>query len=312
MALIRKELQFPSSNNNCTIFARVFAPADKNDVKAVLQLAHGMAEHSLRYTSFAEYMANAGFAVCVNDHLGHGKSVSKGQNYGYFGERKGWQHLVEDMNRLRGLMQKEYPNVPYCLMGHSMGSFLSRAYTEQHGEGLRAVAFLGTSAGLSPLEMAVGERFAGHVVKKKGSKAIDKTLQKLTTGGYNKKFEPARTENDWLSRDADEVDLYCADPLCGFPFTASGYRDLIRLLRFVNRKEWFAALPDIPILLLSGEDDPVGGFGKGVKKVSEKLRQKGYRVTLKLYPGGRHEMLNEINKNEVYREIRSFFDKAIS
>lgn len=304
-------MTFEATDGENRIFARIFEPAQKQEAKAILQIAHGMAEHSQRYEAFGRYLANDGFVVCVNDHAGHGRSVPEGGSFGYFGEG-GYHNLTADMDKLRRLVQADYPNLPYVLMGHSMGSFLSRSYVTQYAAGIRAAIFCGTSAGLPGPAMKVGETLANVLVKRKGPKAYDKRLQALTTGGYNKKFEPARTENDWLTRDEAEVDKYNEDVLCGFPFTTSGYRELIRLLSDVNTADWYRAVPDIPILLIAGDKDPVGDFGKGVSKVAQKLTKTGHRVTLKLYPDCRHELLNELNKQEVYQDVHAFLEAVLS
>ena len=310
MEYTTKEMSYDASSGEGRIFARGFAPADKNAVRGILQIAHGMAEHSLRYESFAKYLVAKGFVVCVNDHAGHGKSAVDEESFGYFGPG-GYQNLVKDMNKLRRIIQEDFPSAPYMLMGHSMGSFLARRYLSDYGEGVSAAVLCGTSAGFSPAVMKMGLAYANRIVMKKGPKAHDDHLKKLTTGGYNRSFQPARTENDWLSRDEAQVDLYNQDPLCGFDFTVSGYRDLVTLLFDVNKPQWFRSVPtDFPILMVSGDQDPVGDFGKGVRKVYHRLVKTGHDVKLILYPGGRHEILNETNREQVYEDIASFLLKA--
>lgn len=305
MEFTTKEMTYDASSGEGRIFAVAFAPAEKSAVRGILQIAHGMSEHCRRYESFAKYLVSKGFLVCINDHAGHGKSALDEVSYGYFGSG-GYLNLVKDMDKLRRIIQEDFPGVPYMMMGHSMGSFLARRYLSTYGEGVKGAVICGTSAGFSPPVMKAGLAYADKIVAKKGPKGHDDRLKNLTTGGYNHAFQPARTPNDWLSRDEAQVDLYNQDPLCGFDFTVSGYRDLVHLLFDVNQPQWFRSVPDIPILMVSGDQDPVGDFGKGVRKVYRRLVKTGHDVQLILYPGGRHEILNETNRDQVYQDIAAF------
>jgi alpha-beta hydrolase superfamily lysophospholipase len=309
--ILTRELSFDSSNGSDRIFVRIVEPADKSNVRAVLQIAHGMAEHSLLYMDFAKYIASFGFAVAMNDHLGHGKSVSTGGAFGYFGEG-GCQNLINDMHKLHGIMRDAYPNLPYFLMGHSMGSFLARAYTSQFGTELAGAVYMGTSAGPGAAILEAQIIFANSVVKKRGIKGHDPVFEKLSIRKYNTAFVPNRTISDWISRDEAEVDRYVNDPLCGFDLAASGYRDILYLQKEINCADWYRRVPDIPILLISGDRDPVGEFGKGVKKVAKGLTKTGHRVQLILYPEARHALLSETNKDEVHGDIYNFLDSALS
>ena len=306
MEIVKKEFYFDSCVNGERIFVRTAGPEDGVPVRGIVQIAHGMAEHSLLYDSFMEYLAENGFFAAANDHLGHGKSVSCGGVYGYFGEG-GCKNLVEDMHRLFSILHTERKELPYFLIGHSMGSFLSRSYAAKYGNDLTALVLLGTGAGPGTAKLEAQRAVANAIVRRKGPLGHDPMFAKLSTGKFNEYFAPARTPNDWLSRDEAEVDRYTRDPLCGFSLTVSGYRDILDLQAQINSEKWGRAVPDIPILFASGDQDPVGDFGKGVRKSAEYLLRTGHkRVAVKLYPGARHVLLCETNRSEVFRDLLAF------
>lgn len=301
-------MSFDSCLGDERIFVRILEPVDRCNAKAVLQIAHGMAEHSLLYVNFAKHIASQGYAVVMNDHLGHGKSVASGSAYGYFGDG-GCQNLIQDMHKLYKIIRQDYPEIPYFLLGHSMGSFLARSYTAQFGKELNGAIYIGTCGDAGAAVYSAEKLLANAIIKKKGPKAHDPLFAKLSTQQYNKSFQPSRTPNDWISRDIAEVDIYTNDPLCGFDLTVSAYRDIVNLQAEVSSGEWFKKVPDIPLLILSGDQDPVGNFGKGVKKVAARLRKTGHDVRVVLYPQARHAILTETNKSEVYEEILNFLNR---
>lgn len=311
MDAVIEEIRYDSFSGGAKIYAQLIKPSDESEVRAVLQIAHGMAEHSSRYLDFAKYFANHGFAVCINDHYGHGKSVEAGKQYGYLGD-KGYPGMVEDMRVLKGILKTRFAHKGYFLLGHSMGSFLSRAFISKYPRGLKACVLVGTGAGLPSVVMKGGIALTEFTIRNKGAKAYEERLKKLTVGSYNKRIKNPRTQSDWLSRDADVVDKYEKDPLCGFMFTSSGYNQLLKLLHDINKKAWFTSVPkELPLLLVSGEEDPVGGYSKGVMKVNDRLVKTGHNTKLIIYPGARHEVLNEINKHEVYEDILNFLNSHI-
>lgn len=309
MELIQKDISFDSCACDERIFVRVIEPAAREDARGVLQIAHGMAEHSALYLDFAAFLARAGFVVAVNDHLGHGRSVSKGGAFGYFGEG-GAQNLVKDMHKLYGIVHAEHPELPYFLMGHSMGSFLARSYAAQFGEELAAAVFMGTCGPQNRAVLAAERRLADYMVAKLGVKAHHPLFARLSTERFNKAFAPNRTAGDWVTRDEAEVDRYLADPLCGFDLTVSGYRDVVYLQSEVTSREWLRRLPaSLPVLLISGDRDPLGDFSKGIRALEESLRASGHQVETILYPQARHALITETNRDEVYRDLLAFLER---
>lgn len=296
--------------NSCTahnkIFTRLYEP-DTAPV-AVLQIAHGMAEHSALYKPFCEYMAQRGFVVAINDHLGHGRSVTSGALYGHFGDRGGLYNVVEDVRNLQSIMREKYPELPYFLMGHSMGSFIAREFAAAYGTSLTGVVFMGTSAGIPEAVWRAEHAYLNMLKKSKGARAKLPYLEKMATGPYNKKFKPNRTPYDWVTSKEEEVDRFQNDPLCGFPLTVQGYIDLGTLLHAINTDEWYRRVPKkLPIYLISGEQDPVGDMGRGVRKVDKKLRETGHNVKLTLYPRIRHALVTEMNSAQVFADLYAFF-----
>lgn len=302
-----QNITYPSATGECTIHATLWLP--EGEPRAVLQIAHGMAEHKERYAAFAEFLNQNGVAVAANDHAGHGESIKDESMLGYFAKEDGWMKVVQDIHTLRDIVCGKFPNAPYLLMGHSMGSFLARSYAVKFGSGVKAFIFSGT-AGSNPV-LGPAKLIAKSEIKKNGAIKPSQKLNDLSFGAYNKQFQPARTGFDWLSRDEHQVDLYVADPLCGFIFTAEGMYDLFTGLSAIGNKAWAAQVPNVPILLMSGAEDPVGSNGKGVKQVEKWLLDTGHNVTCTLYPGGRHEMLNEVNRDEVMEDVLAFINAAL-
>lgn len=305
MNILQREITFESCVKGENIFVRIAEPEERRDIKGVVQIAHGMAEHSLLYTDFMKFLASQGYFVAANDHLGHGKTLSPGGVSGYFGPG-GVENLIRDMHHLYELIHAQYGNVPYYLLGHSMGSFLARSYTARYGKELDGAIYIGTCGSTGGVVYAAELLLADFLVRKKGPKGHDPIFAKLSTQRYNQAFQPVRTPNDWISRDREQVDFYTNDPLCGFDMTVSGYRDIVALQKEIGSQAWYRAVPDIPLLILSGDQDPVGGFGKGVRQVAKRLKKTGHNVKLVLYLNARHAILTETNKDEVYQEVLNF------
>lgn len=298
-----REHRFPSSNGMDTVYAKIYAP--KGLPRGVVQISHGMAEHIGRYDEFMRYLSCNGFVACGNDHVGHGQTAKSRQDLGYLAPKNGFDYLVTDLHLFTIYMQGKYPGLPTFLLGHSMGSFAARLYIARYGRELTGAVISGTGAGMAVLPAAAAvKKLAGG----RGGKKPCKTLDKLAFGGYNSAIRKPKTPFDWLSRDAASVAAYITDPYCGFVFSASAFGDLFTGLYRANKKECFESVPkELPILMVSGDQDPVGDYGRGVRKVFENLRAAGVRdVELKLYPGGRHEMLNELNRAQVYEDVLRF------
>jgi len=302
---------FLTAHDGQKIAAFAWTPSEK--VKAVLQISHGMAEYALRYSGFAEYLNSHGVVVLANDHRGHYKTAGSHERIGFFAEEDGWDKVVEDMYTLTKEGKKRFSDLPFFLLGHSMGSFLTRTYIARHASELSGCIISGTGGDPGPMG-AIGRMIARREVRKKGARTPSPLLNQLSFGSFNKPFAPNRTAFDWLSRDEKIVDAYIADEWCGDVFSAGFFVDLLSGLRYIHKKTTIDKIPkDLPVLFFSGAEDPVGASGKGVRQVYESYRRAGIRdVTLKLYPRGRHEMLNEINREEVYKDVLSWMEKHIS
>lgn len=303
MKITTQTYTFPSCAGIGDIHAKCLCPQTET-VKAVVQISHGMAEHSARYLPFAEYLCENGFAVFLHDHIGHGESVASPELLGYFGEH-GEQNFIEDMKTVTDWAKKEYPELTLFLLGHGMGSLIARKYTAQYGSLLAGAVYSGTS-GSNPA-LGFGLLLCKALINLKGAKHRSKLLDKIAFGAYNMKTEK-RTPCDWASRDAKEVDKFIADPLCGYMYTVSGMQALFLTVREISQDSWYVAVPqNLPVLLISGTMDPIGNYGKGVQEVYRRLKDTDHRnVQIKLYDGARHEILNETNRAEVFSDILSF------
>ena len=277
--------------------------------RAVLQLVHGICEYVDRYDAFASFLAERGFLVVGNDHLGHGKSWQQPEREGLFAEQNGWDRVVEDVEALRAKTAAEHPGLPYFLLGHSMGSFITRRVVALDGEGLAGYICCGT-AGRNPLtELGIG--LAGIVTALRGPKRTGRFLNAMAFQNYNRRFPEDDNELAWLSRDKDGYPDASEDPKCHFVFTNAGFRDLFRLLDSVTGPKWSDRVPkDLPIVLFSGEMDPVGSYGKGPRQVYGWLKASGVRdLSLKLYPDARHELHNELNRDEFLEDVVAWCDR---
>ena len=308
---MRDEFYFPSKDGNTEIHTIEWKPV--GEVRAVLQICHGMVEYIRRYDEFAQFLCGEGYYVVGNDHLGHGKSIQAKSEYGFFNEKYGNACVLGDMHTLRQRTEKKYPGVPYFMLGHSMGSSLLRQYIQMYGNGLSGAVLMGTVADHKKAALLFGKRLCRVMAAFRGWHYRSKTVDNLVLGAYNKKFKPARTRADWITSDNENLDMYVADPLCSFMSTVNAYYNVFSGMIGIQRKESVYMIPKgLPVLFVSGADDPVGEFGKGVRKIYEKYRAAGIRdVTLRLYTGDRHEILNETDRDQVYKDLLGWFEKHI-
>ncbi len=308
---MRDEFYFPSKDGNTEIHTIEWKP--EGEVRAVLQICHGMVEYIRRYDEFARFLCGEGYYVVGNDHLGHGKSIQAKSEYGFFNEKYGNACVLGDMHTLRQRTEKKYPGVPYFMLGHSMGSSLLRQYIQMYGNGLSGAVLMGTVADHKKAALLFGKRLCRVMAAFRGWHYRSKMVDNLVLGAYNKKFKPARTRADWITSDNENLDMYVADPLCSFMSTVNAYYNVFSGMIGIQRKESVYMIPKgLPVLFVSGADDPVGEFGKGVRKIYEKYRAAGIRdVTLRLYTGDRHEILNETDRDQVYKDLLGWFEKHI-
>lgn len=270
--------------------------------KAVLQIIHGVAEYAARYDEFATFMTRQGFLVVAEDHMGHGGSIGDGEPGVFEG---GWFKAVADCHRLLSYTRMEYPDIPYVILGHSMGSFMLRTMLAKYPKcGISGAIICGTGwmhRGIINSGLAA----ARLVCKSEGSEKPSKMLNNMMFGSYNRRVEHKRTDFDWLTRDTSIVDAYIADPLCGFTMTGGLARDMLTGMRFNQEEDTLAKMKkDTPVLFIAGSSDPVGNYGEGVTKTWKEFVKAGMtRTDIRLYPLCRHELLNEINREEVYEHI---------
>ena len=303
------EFTFPSSDGLHDIHCSLWLP-DEGAPKGVVQIVHGISEYVNRYDHLARFLTDHGYAVCGEDHLGHGRTGKQDNRFGVFSHRDGWALVTDDVRALRKLMGEKFPSIPYFLLGHSMGSFLVRTYLCRFPGEVDGALLSGTGQEPGPV-VAAGKLLAGLIAKRKGYDHFSPLVHDMALGAYNKQFAPNRTSADWTTRDEAVVDTYVADPFCQIKPTVSLYRDMLGGLQYIASPRALSQMdPNTPVYLYSGDQDPVGANGKGVRKVHGYFQKHGTKdLSLKLYAGGRHEMHNEINKEEVFSDVLVWLEK---
>ena len=305
----KQEIFYLSKNNKTNIRAMKYYP--EGSVKAILQIAHGMVEFIDRYEDFAKYLTENGFLVVGNDHLGHGGSVESKNDWGYFGEN-GNQVLIDDMYELTKITKQEYNNVPYFLLGHSMGSFYARQYIVEHSDELNGVIIMGT--GLEPLiKLKAAMVLCKLIGLLKGDRYRSKLINDMAFGAFNKQFTPARTKMDWLTKDENIVDWYLNEPRCTFVFSVNAFYNMFKGISRLHDKTLLSKInKDLPVLFVSGKCDPVGANGKEVINSLKTLENVGMKdLSIKLYEDDRHEILNETDRLDVYKDLYDWMNKYI-
>lgn len=279
-------------------------PEEDRPIKGIVQIAHGMAETAARYEGFAKRLTQAGYLVYANDHRGHGKTAGHPDAVGILADSKGFEALIEDMHHLTNIISADNLDLPIFLFAHSMGSFAAQRYIMMYGEELSGLILSGSN-GPNRFLHGFGALMARSQVRKLGRNQKSPLMNDLSFGSYNKRFKPNRTDFDWLSRDASQVDLYVENPYCGGVFSAGFFEDFMDLFRVTDDiRQIRMVTKDLPMLLIAGQNDPVGNYGKGVQKLYEVYKKAGIKdLDIKLYPEARHELLNEINRDQVMEDV---------
>ncbi|AKP42516.1 TPA: alpha/beta hydrolase [Clostridioides difficile] len=279
--------------------------------KAVIQIAHGMAETAQRYETFAKVLTKNGYIVYINDHRGHGKTAKIIENVGHLAEKEGFRCLVEDMYTLTNIIKKENEDLPIYLFGHSMGSFASQRYIMDYSNNLSGLILCGSN-GKQGIILNLAHLIINHEIKKYGRRFKSNKINNLIFGGEIIRRNE-KTKFDWLSRDKEQVEKYINDPFCGVVCSCGFFYDLVQGLKEIEDKENLKKVPlDIPIYIISGDKDPIGKNGNGVLRLRDRYIKLGVKdVTCKLYKDGRHELLNEINREEVFEDIICWLNNKI-
>ena len=299
-----QQITYPSSDKKTTIYAYIWRP--RGQIRGVVQIIHGMAEYALRYNDFAEYLSDRGFLVCAEDHLGHGRSVLSASELGYFDGGDGSEVVLKDIRRLTVTVREETGDLPYFILGHSMGSFFCRKYIADYGSEFAGAIIMGTGYQPAPVT-AFGKLVAGFIALFRGWKHRSRFIDRVAFGSYNKKFE-GRTSFDWLSSEKSDVDGYIADDLCGITFTCGGFYTLFSIIAAACCRSTFKNTPEyLPLYIVSGGEDPVGNYSKGAVKVYDKYVAAGKKqVEMTIYSGARHEILNDACAPQVMEDIVNF------
>ncbi len=306
----KTEVELPSRDGIHRLHGIFWKP--KGEVRGIIQLSHGMIEMTDRYDEFANYLLDHGFAVIGNDHLGHGATAGRDEDLGYFCRKNMSATVVSDLHRVTCYAKKHYKKTPCFLLGHSMGSFMVRRYIMTYGNELTGAIIIGTGS-KSSVTLAVGSILSEFIRLAKGDRYRSALLEQCVFHNYLARIDNPRTKSDWITRDEKAVDLYCKNKFCNFKFTVNGYRTLFEVLAFIQKDQNIQNIPkELPLLFLAGGMDPVGNYGKAVNEVCCEYKKKGINdVSMKLYPDDRHEILNELDKQQVYSDILRWLENHL-
>lgn len=305
-------IRYPSHDGIHTIHAELYTPAETEKApRGVIQIVHGVAEHIGRYRSFVQFLTARGFVVCGENHLGHGPET-KPEDRGFFAEQDGWMTVAKDTAALSDLVKARFPGLPFVMFGHSMGSFITRTVYLAGLASLDGVILCGTG-NKSKLVIGLAQRICKGEIRKHGAKAESAKMEKLAFGSYNRRVKHPRSKNDWISSMPAEVDRYNMDPDCGFPVKLGMYLSLFEGIGYIiDPKHIAQADKNVPVLFIAGDADPVGAYGKGVRAAFRAMQKAGIRdLSLKLYPG-RHEILNDVAKEQVQADVLAWLDAHLA
>lgn len=301
----------PSADGINEIKGYIWKP--EGEIRGILQLSHGMIEFIDRYDDFAKYLANAGILVVGNDHIGHGRSVKSDEDFGYFGKKDGGAIIVRDLYSITKVMKRRYPGIPYLIMGHSMGSFMLRRYLIRHSEAVDGAIIMGT--GSQPeLVLKFGRGVCRLLTLLKGDHFRSEFVDKLAFGAYDKKIIKVGAPGNWMTSDETILAPLKEDKRANFKFTVSAFKQFFETISYVQDKKNIDMIrKDLPVLVISGEEDPVGAYGKGVIKAHKDLVKAGLEnAKLELCPGARHELINEVNRSEYYEYLLDWINETIA
>lgn len=310
MPLLKENFEFLSANGK-NIIKGVIVRKNEPPYKGIIQISHGMVEHMGRYTDFMDFMADNGYVMVGHDHLGHKASVSRDEELGFCANENGYKCVLDDLATTASRTRKMFPQLKLILFGHSMGSFYARVFAAKHHNLLDGIIISGTG-GTNPLA-SVGKVIIKGMMAFKGRNYRSTFVRNLSFKGFLNKIPNPASGSDWISSDKKIVETYNNDKYCSFIFTLSGFLDLANINSISNGEECYKNFKkDIPVYIFSGDMDPVGDYGKGVTEVYDKLKVAGvHNIEIKMYKDGRHEMLNEVNRQEVYQDVLSWADKNI-
>jgi alpha-beta hydrolase superfamily lysophospholipase len=301
----------PAKDSDHQLYFTLFHP-EAQQAKATLLVLHGMQEHSGRYTDFANFLAEQGFAVLLYDHLGHGKTAKNEAELGFFHHKTPDRQVIQDALTMASHLEKQYPAVPHFLMGHSMGSFIARRVLQQAADRFHGAIIMGTGTRNLEAQLAGVYLFLLNKIKPAHrSSFVNNLFSKMNNKAFQQ--EPAHSGTNWLSVDENNRENFLQDKLCGVPFTNNGFHTLLSLNVEATRKGWANNIPkEFPLLFISGANDPIGNFGKGVESIVKELRTEGFKaISIRLYPGMRHEILNEGIKQQVYHDLQTWLQEYL-
>lgn len=302
MSYNHSEFTFLSSDGKNNIHAEIYTPSE-GEIRGVVQLSHGMVDHVGRYTALAEYLTGEGFVFAGNDHLGHGKTVATPDDFGFFASKDGYKYVIDDLYAMNGELRKRFPDKPVILLGHSMGSFLARLYAVKYPKSIDGIIIHGTG-GKNPA-VPLGKAVVAILRAIRGERHRSAFVKKLSFMGYNSKFDKSEGDEAWLTRAGELVADRKDDPRTNYTFTLAGYNDLFTMLGECNSSDWYTQYPkSLPTILMAGGADPVGNYGEGIREIYDGLSKENVAILdIEIYEGARHELFNETNRAEVFRDI---------